>query len=132
MPSEVAADEPQARAITYARLTAPPQAFVDMRKTCPCTSTTVYATFDPNSIVTAAPVLITHPAELRREIRPHAVRTPIVRVPQRRERPRERRAAVRRQARAPTSDDPSPSSDLEVRSLARFQRDVQRAFGDAG
>jgi hypothetical protein len=86
-----------------------PQVFVDMRKTCACTSTTVYVTFDPNSIVTAAPDFITYPTELRREIRPHALRTPIAYVPQRFERARERGAG--RRARAPSSDDPDPESD---------------------
>jgi hypothetical protein len=132
MPSEVAVAEPQARAITYAGMTAPPQVFVDTRKCRGCT-TAVYATFDPNALaVTTAPVLITYPTELRREIRPHGLRAPIVYVPPRRERPRERRAAVvRRQGRAPTSDDPSPSPDLEVRSYARFRRDFRRALGAA-
>lgn len=43
----------------------------------------------------------------------------------------ERRPAGRSRARAPSGDDPSPSPDLEVRSYARFRRDVRRALGGA-
>jgi hypothetical protein len=67
-----------------------------------------------------------------------AARRAKVHVPERREpveatkqRPRERRPSTRRRARAPTSDDPSPLPELEVRSYARFRRDVRRALGGA-
>lgn len=46
-------------------------------------------------------------------------------------RPREGRPATRQRARTPTSDDPSPSPDLEVRSYARFRRDLRHALGAA-
>jgi hypothetical protein len=66
---------------------------------------------------------------------PHHLRVPV--APPRREsvapavRPRERRPTTRRRGRAPTNDDPSPLPDLEVRSYARFRRDVRRALGGA-
>ena len=56
---------------------------------------------------------------------------PIINAPPRLERNRERRAASHRRARAPTGDDPSPSPELEVRSYARWKRDVRRALGGA-
>jgi len=67
-------------------------------------------------------------------------RAPEVHAPERRNtlapatRSREHRAVGRRRTASRASpDDPSgPRPPLEVRSVARFQRDVQRAFGDAG
>jgi hypothetical protein len=47
-------------------------------------------------------------------------------------RPRERRPATRRRARAPTGDDPSPESDppLRVISHATFARVLRHALGE--
>jgi hypothetical protein len=62
------------------------------------------------------------------DLRKAPSRPPVGHVPQRRERPRERRASAPRTSRGSPNDDPH---HLAVIPLSRFRREIRRALGAA-
>jgi hypothetical protein len=91
--------------------------FVDTREWCGCTTTPVYATVDPNNRTTE-PVFITYSTKPFMFERPHDHRQPIIRVSQRRERPRECRSSTR--TASASRGDPSPEPEPPLTQLRGF------------